>query len=611
MLVFACVGRAGLTQQARCTWLMSAASKRETSSIPANEIRAALARLLESDLFQRSPRLSDFLKYIVDMTLEGSAKQLKGYTIGVEVFGKPDSFDPEHDASVRVDATRLRRVLATYYSGQGRNDPVKISVATGTYVPSFKRQSRLDQTPGNRVVAVIRKMSVVDVALAAFSLVVIGAVSGIIFYTQVMGFGERHATLSLESQLEAILKRPAGATVAILPLKPLGPGDTAELADGFDHQLLNDLTRFKSLRMLGRETVKVFSGYNLSPYEIATRLNANYVVEGSLQRSGEKTRIEVRLLEMSTGTYTWSYASEENIRPDNLFHIQTKIIGEIAARLGQPYGVVQRMETRRLKGNVNKTLIPYKCVLAHYAYARNRSAAKHARMRDCLENAVKETPDYTEAWALLSWIYGDEIRYGYNLISSVEDALRRSENAAKKALKINPESARAHQYASLVALLKKDLPGARRNMKIALALNPNDADILADAGWTYTQLGDWELGKSLVEKAVWLNPGHPPWYHGILFAYYYHQKNYERALTHALAYYQPQVLLSSVARAAVNGKLDRTAAANEAANHLKTEFPKFVVSPRSELSGWNFPEAFLADLLDGLRDAGLMIGPTG
>jgi adenylate cyclase len=304
------------------------------------------------------------------------------------------------------------------------------------------------------------------------------------------------------------------------------------------------------------------------------------VVEGSLQRSGKKTRIKVRLLDIMTNTYIWSYESDENIRPDNLFHIQTKIVGEIAARLGQPYGVVQRMESRRLRGVKTKSLIPYKCVLAHYEYASNKVADKHAQMRDCLEKAVKEAPDYTEAWALLSWIYGDEIRYGHNLRSSVADALKRSEEAAIKALDINPESPRAHQHAASVALLKNDIAGVRRHLKIALALNPNDAEILAYAGWLYSQLGDWELSRSLVEKAIWLNPGHPPWCQGILFAYYYHHRNYERALTHALAFYQLNVLLSSIALAAVYGKLAKVSAAAKAVKHLETVFPNLWQAPR-------------------------------
>jgi len=82
--------------------------------IPASDVRAELARILASEDFQRSGRLSDFLTFVVEKTLCGDDADIKGYTIGIEVFGKPDSFDPETDASVRVDATRLRRALANY-----------------------------------------------------------------------------------------------------------------------------------------------------------------------------------------------------------------------------------------------------------------------------------------------------------------------------------------------------------------------------------------------------------------------------------------------------------------------------------------------------------------
>jgi adenylate cyclase len=249
---------------------MSAASKQERISIPAADIRAGLARILESKEFKRSPRLTSFLKYIVEMTLEGSAKHLKGYTIGIEVYGKPDSFDPEQDASVRVDATRLRRVLAAYYSGQGRSEAIKISVATGTYVPSFEYQSIFAAASGNRVVDGLRKLNTTGYVLTALVLIAIGAVLGGVTSFLVTRNFEIQPAAGTGSQLEEILKRPTGATVAILPLKALGGGDAAQLADGFDQQLLNDLTRFKSLRMLGRETVKV------------------------------------RLLDISTGTYIWS-----------------------------------------------------------------------------------------------------------------------------------------------------------------------------------------------------------------------------------------------------------------------------------------------------------------
>ena len=75
----------------------------------ASEVRAALDRILASRCFQQAGRASDFLRFVVEQTLEGSGQRLKGYTIGVEVFGRPADFDAQSDALVRVEAGRLRR----------------------------------------------------------------------------------------------------------------------------------------------------------------------------------------------------------------------------------------------------------------------------------------------------------------------------------------------------------------------------------------------------------------------------------------------------------------------------------------------------------------------
>jgi hypothetical protein len=102
-----------------------------------DEVLSQLERVLESKDFKGSARLSDFLKYIVTKTLNGESDQIKGYTIGVEAFGKGADFDPDTDASVRVEASRLRKALTLYYHEAGSDDPVVIRVPKGRYHPHF------------------------------------------------------------------------------------------------------------------------------------------------------------------------------------------------------------------------------------------------------------------------------------------------------------------------------------------------------------------------------------------------------------------------------------------------------------------------------------------
>ncbi|WP_426227794.1 hypothetical protein [Pararhizobium sp. DWP3-4] len=103
-------------------------------------IRQSLDGVLSSALFSRSERLRAFLKYVVDKEMEGTGHQLKGYTIGIDVFDRPQAFNADSDPLVRVHAGKLRKLLAAYYAGEGEHDAWRIDIPKGTYVPEYTRQ---------------------------------------------------------------------------------------------------------------------------------------------------------------------------------------------------------------------------------------------------------------------------------------------------------------------------------------------------------------------------------------------------------------------------------------------------------------------------------------
>jgi Tol biopolymer transport system component len=100
-------------------------------------ITAQLRKVLDSRFFRRSELLTEFLSFVVTMTLENRAEEIKEYSIGVEAFGRGPEFDPRIDSVVRVVARRVRDKLADYYRGEGKSDPIVIEIRAGSYVPSF------------------------------------------------------------------------------------------------------------------------------------------------------------------------------------------------------------------------------------------------------------------------------------------------------------------------------------------------------------------------------------------------------------------------------------------------------------------------------------------
>jgi hypothetical protein len=124
---------------AECTLEISAMpqTSKDDGRPPPGEVMAALDRVCASAAFRRAPKLTSFLRFVVEATLSGRGKRLKGYTIGVEALGRPESFNPQLDPIVRVEAIRLRTALAHYYEGAGAADPVAIELSRGRYAPDF------------------------------------------------------------------------------------------------------------------------------------------------------------------------------------------------------------------------------------------------------------------------------------------------------------------------------------------------------------------------------------------------------------------------------------------------------------------------------------------
>ncbi len=118
----------------------SAPASESTGAEPPSEdsIREELNRVLSSHEFRTSKRSQDFLRYVVENTLNGHAEMVKERTIGIDVFGRATSYDPSDDATVRVKAGEVRKRLGLYYSDQGALSPLRIELPSGTYVPEFR-----------------------------------------------------------------------------------------------------------------------------------------------------------------------------------------------------------------------------------------------------------------------------------------------------------------------------------------------------------------------------------------------------------------------------------------------------------------------------------------
>src|ERR1700691_5736286 len=125
-----------------------------TPGLTVEMICAQLDLLIQDEVFRSSKRSVAFLKYVVEMTLNGSADQIKERTIGVEVFGRHPSYDTNLDHIVRTAATELRKRLATYYVDEKHRSELRMTLVPGSYIPRFALPGQARHTvldPGTEI----------------------------------------------------------------------------------------------------------------------------------------------------------------------------------------------------------------------------------------------------------------------------------------------------------------------------------------------------------------------------------------------------------------------------------------------------------------------------
>lgn len=497
------------------------------------EIEALLERILASRSFASSPRLQALLRHIATESLEGRGERLKEYSIAIDVFSRAATFDPRTDSIVRVQASRLRNQLAEFFKKEGAAETVLIEIPAGGYVAAFSRATPPPEAPAAEStgkasppdagkpagLAVSRLRAWLPWLLPA----IVGAASVAVLVLVLRTLGDKR-----DAEDDIRPQPAAGPTIFIAQYQLIdGPEFATTLRNGLQYELIDSLSRFPELSVLGIDTVYGSStdAARKNPY------GADFILTGSVQATTAEVKVTSQLVRTTNNTVVWSREDKAPIKDASvLLDVQSRIAGDVAGQLGQPYGVIQERLKEDLSSSRAVSLEDYLCVLRGYDYSRLKTMKKHEEVRACLEKVTQHSPTYAPAWAKLSWMYGDEVRFGFNPRPNDAPPFERAREAAIKAVSANGSSAMAHQYLALAQLALGNDRDAKGEIEGALRLNPNNSEILADAAQILVQLGELDRARELAERAITTNPGHPPWYHGPLAIYHTLKGNKAEAL---------------------------------------------------------------------------------
>jgi len=520
-----------------------------------DDVQTQLNRIFASSQFRSSEKQRHFLSYVIDETLEGRKDQIKGYTVAVAVYNRKADFDPQVDPIVRVEAGRLRRALEHYYLTDGIEDPIRIEIPKGGYVPQF--------------IALLDNAS---------------------------GSGEPFSPPGRE-----IVDR--GPSIAVLPLDNLA-GDNSQdyFAEGLTEELTAELARYQELNVIASQSTMQFRDQGVDPRIIGRKLNVRFLLAGSVRIDGETIKISTRLIDTTNNAQIWTASYRRDMTPANLIELQEEIAQNTVGALADQFGQITRELSKESRKKPPKELAVYDAILRFYRYESVLTPASFQEALNAMEKAVEIDPEYGLAWAVLGHLHADNHALGF---CEIDKPLEKALKYAHKGLALEPENQFVHDALTLVYFHRGEKASFLKHLDTTLALNPNAPYIVGVAGWHLALYGEWDRGLSLLQKGMRLNPYHPTWFYLATFMDCYNRKDYEAAYVEALKFNYPDLFWDPLMRAAALGQLDDTHEAEKALKELLALIPDFESTGRQLMGNYVKIPDLIESLAAGLTAAGL------
>jgi serine/threonine-protein kinase len=460
------------------------------AEISVESIRASLEKILASPGFANADRLSRFIRYVVEETLNGQTDKLKESLLGIDVFGRKPTYDPRVDAVVRTEAVKLRARLRDYYESEGREDEVVIDLPKGGYIPAFRIREKLAEPVAPPAEEVVEKAALPDWRpVLAGALIV--AVLAVTIYFAMRGRGSSADSRGLEL-----------SSIAVLPFADLSPDKDQEyFCDGMAEEIIDALSKIGGIRVVARTSSFSFKGKQQDIREIGKKLNVAAVLEGSVRKDGNRLRVTAQLNSVADGYHLWSETYERELK--DVFAVQDEISRAIVTTLQLKLANPSR-EANASPGNIQA----YDLYLqGRYHWRRWRTEGAEQAIH-YFEMAIQKDPKYAGAYAGLAESY---CWLGFFGALPPNEAMPKARQAAQKALALDDSLAEAHTALAYVKTLYEfDWPTAEREFKRAIQLNSGDADAHFGYGITYlAPLGRVEESLKEMQIARELDPLSP------------------------------------------------------------------------------------------------------
>ena len=270
-------------------------------------------------------------------------------------------------------------------------------------------------------------------------------------------------------------------------------------SDGITEDIITELSRFKDLSVVSRNSSFVFKGKAVSVREVGQQLGADYLVEGSIRKAGGKVRVTAQLIDAGSDNHIWAERYDRDL--EDIFEVQDDVVRRVASTL---VGRLEHERQERGRRRSDSQLRAYDLYLRGRELFFNWTKDDNTQARDFLDAALEIEPDYAAALALSAEVL---LRMWLNGWSEDPERDRReSAEAARRAGEIDDQDSRVHTALGLIHIWQRNLDRAKHDFETALRLNPNDTRALIYYSRQAVFDGDVEKGVELCQRASSLNP---------------------------------------------------------------------------------------------------------
>ena len=363
----------------------------------------------------------------------------------------------------------------------------------------------------------------------------------------------------LQTSESAGLPLPDKPSVAVLPFSNLSQDPTQEyFSDGVTEDLITGLSKVSGLFVIARNSAFTYKGKPVKVREVGRDLGVRYVLEGGVQRAGNRVRITAQLVDATTGYHIWAERYDREVR--DIFALQDEVTQQIVRALAVKLTEAEKVRLGRAPTGV---LEAYDLVLRGHEERRRTTREANAEARRLFVKALDLDPEYAAAYAGLSWTHLQSWQF---LWSTDRESLERARELAERAIALNDTLVDAYRLLGQIYLWKKEHDLARAQAERAVALAPSDADGYETLAEILNWSGRADESIRLIRDAMRLNPHYPFFYLWTLGHAYYLTERRQEALDAfgKVLQQNPNFVPAHAYRAVLLSELGRTKEAREA-----------------------------------------------